>query len=139
MKCIMALDVGDKRIGVAKSDLLQVIASPYETYTRKGTDKDDIDFLYLSKLFVDLMAETVVIGMPYAMDGTDSPQTTKVRQFIEKLKTFTDLKIVTVDERLSSWAAEQMLLEGDMRREKRKQVIDKVAASIILKNYMDRV
>lgn len=136
MKRIIGLDVGDVRIGIACSDLLRIISSPLETYVRKG---DDRDFEYIGELACQKEADTIVVGLPYNMDGTDSEQTKKTRDFIEKLKTFTDCKIVAVDERLSSWAAEQMLLEGDVRREKRKKVIDKVAASIILDSYLQRL
>lgn len=136
MKRIVGLDVGDVRIGVACSDLLRVIASPYETYTRKG---DDRDFEYLANLAKEKEADTIVVGIPYSMDGTESNQTQKVRQFVETLKKYTDCKIELVDERLSSWAAEQMLLSDDVSREKRKKVIDKIAASIILESYMQRL
>jgi len=136
MKRIVGLDVGDVRIGIACSDLLRVIASPYETYTRKG---DDRDFEYLANFAKEKEADTIVVGIPYSMDGTESNQTLKVRQFIETLKKYTDCKIELVDERLSSWAAEQMLLNDDVSREKRKKVIDKIAASIILESYMQRL
>lgn len=136
MKRVIGIDYGDVRIGIACSDLLRIIASPYETYKRLG---DDRDFEYIAKLAIEKEADTIVVGVPYSMDGTESEQTKKTRTFIEKLKSFTDCKIVEIDERLSSWAAEQMLLEGDVRREDRKKVIDKVAASIILDSYLQRL
>lgn len=137
MKRIIGLDVGDVRIGIACSDLMRIIASPYETYKRKNDG--DVDFEYIAKFAKDKEADTIVCGMPYSMDGTDSEQTKKVRAFIEKLKTFTDCKIEFVDERLSSWAADQMMLQDDVSREKRKQSIDKIAASIILESYMNKL
>lgn len=136
MKRVIGIDYGDVRIGIACSDLLRIIASPYETYKRLG---DDRDFEYIAKLAIEKEADTIVVGVPYSMDGTESEQTKKTKAFIEKLKSFTDCKIVEIDERLSSWAAEQMLLEGDVRREDRKKVIDKVAASIILDSYLQRL
>ncbi|MBR1971170.1 MAG: Holliday junction resolvase RuvX [Clostridia bacterium] len=136
MKRIIGLDVGDVRIGIASSDLLRIIASPLETYKRKG---DDRDFEYIANLVKEKDADTIVCGLPYSMDGTESEQTKKTRDFAEKLQTYTDAKIVFVDERLSSWAAEQMLLDDDMSRKNRKQVIDKVAASIILETYMQKI
>lgn len=136
MKRIVGLDVGDVRIGIACSDLLRVISSPYETYVRKG---DDRDFEYIANFAIKQEADTIVVGIPYSMDGTESNQTLKVRYFIDKLKTYTDCKIELVDERLSSWAAEQILLEDDVSRKKRKKVIDKIAASIILESYMQRL
>ncbi len=133
-KRLIGLDIGHVRIGIACSDLMRIISSPYETYKRKNID--DQDFEYLAKFAKDKEADTIVCGMPYNMDGTDSEQTTRVREFIEKLKTFTDCKIVDVDERLSSWEADQMMLEDDVSREDRKLSIDKIAASIILESYM---
>ncbi len=136
MKRVIGIDYGDVRIGIACSDMLRIIASPYETYKRLG---DDRDLEYIARLAKEKDADTIVVGVPYSMDGTESEQTKKTRAFIESLKGFTDCKIVEIDERLSSWAAEQMLLEGDVRREDRKKVIDKVAASIILDSYLQRL
>ncbi|MEG1519787.1 MAG: Holliday junction resolvase RuvX, partial [Clostridia bacterium] len=111
MKRIIGLDIGDVRIGIACSDLMRIIASPYETYKRKN--EGDVDFQYIANLAKEKEADTIVCGMPYSMDGTDSKQTVKAREFIEKLKTFTDCKVVFVDERLSSWAADQMMIQDD--------------------------
>ncbi len=137
MKRIIALDVGDVRIGIASSDMLRIIASPYETYTCK---KDDRDFEYITEVVKKQDADTVVLGLPLNMDGTDSLQTEKVRAFKEKLGTYLpETKLVFVDERLTSVAAEKILLEGDMSRAKRKMTIDKIAASIILDTYLKMI
>ncbi|MFI3167431.1 MAG: Holliday junction resolvase RuvX [Bacillota bacterium] len=138
MKRIIALDVGDVRIGIASSDMLRIIASPYETYTCK---KDDRDFEYIKEVVKKQDADTVVLGLPLNMDGTDSLQTEKVRAFKEKLATYLgeEIKLVFVDERLTSVAAEKILLESDMSRAKRKMTIDKIAASIILDSYLKMI
>lgn len=138
MKRIIALDVGDVRIGIASSDMLRIIASPYETYTCKG---EEADFAYIKEVVKKQDADTVVLGLPLNMDGTDSAQTMKVRAFKEKLAIYlgSEIKLVFVDERLTSAAAEKILLEGDMSRAKRKMTIDKIAASIILDSYLKMI
>lgn len=130
---IMALDLGDTRIGIALSDTLKIIANGYETYTRK---KNDDDFKYIADLIKEKEVDTVVLGLPVNMDGTLGDRADKTKQFAEKLKEYFDVKIVYQDERLTTVSAERALLEADMRRDKRKQVIDMVAATIILQSYM---
>lgn len=131
---ILALDVGDVRIGIAMSDLLKIIATPYQTYIRRSPS---LDYEYIRNLIVDNQVELVCCGLPIMLDGTDSIQTTKVRQFIEKLQLQISVPVVFVDETLTSYSAEQVLLEANLSRQKRKQVIDKVAAAIILQQYLD--
>ena len=130
----MALDYGEVRIGIAFSDLLNIIANGYETYTRKDIEKD-LD--YLAKLCTEKEVDTIVIGLPINMDGTEGERAVATREFAEKLKSKTNLPIKFLDERLTSVSAEKLLIEADMRREKRKQVIDKISATIILQNYLD--
>lgn len=130
---IMALDLGDTRIGIALSDTLKIIANGYETYTRK---KNDDDFKYIADLIKEKEVDTVVLGLPVNMDGTLGDRADKTKQFAEKLKEYIDVKIVYQDERLTTVSAERALLEADMRRDKRKLVIDMVAATIILQSYM---
>ena len=138
MKRIIALDVGDVRIGIASSDIMRIIASPCETYIRK---KDDSDFEYINNFLKKQEADTVVVGLPLNMNGTDSLQTEKVRVFAEKLKTFMaeGILIKFIDERLTSVSAERILIEGNMSRSKRKITIDKIAASIILETYLKMI
>lgn len=133
----IALDVGDVRIGIATSDPMGIIASGYETYTK--TKSEENDFRYFSELAKQKQCDTFVLGLPINMDGTEGPRAVSVREFGEKLKQYTDIKVVFQDERLSTVSAEKALIEGGMRREKRKKVIDKVAASIILQSYLDRI
>jgi putative holliday junction resolvase len=130
----MSLDLGDARIGIAFSDLLGIIANGYETYWRKNTDED---FNYICKLIKEKEVDTVVIGLPLNMDGTSGDRALGSKAFGEKLKTFINVNVDYMDERLSTVSAEKVLIEADMSREKRKQVVDKVAATIILQNYLD--
>lgn len=136
MKRKVALDVGDVRIGVAVSDMLGITANPRETYVRKGkTFEDDIN--YFVKYAKEEDADAFVIGLPMNMDGTEGPRAEVTREFGEALKEASGLQIIYVDERLTTVSAERMLIGADVRREKRKQVIDKVAATIILQSYLD--
>jgi putative Holliday junction resolvase len=130
----MGLDVGDKRIGIALSDEGGQIAMPKETLYRKGMDKD-----------TDLLAEMadregvgeILVGMPISLDGTHGPQAQKVTKFIQKLSERLEIPVVPWDERLTTVAAERVLIEGNVSRARRRKVIDKVAATFILQSYLD--
>lgn len=130
----MALDVGDARIGLAVSDLMGIIANPLETYFRK---KNDSDFQYIADLAKAKETELIVCGLPVSMNNSENEQTAKTRAFVEKLGNYTTLPVKFIDERLTTVSAEKVLIEGNVRRENRKGVIDKVAATIILQNYLD--
>ncbi len=130
----MGLDYGDVRIGIAMSDMLGIIANGYETYSRKN---EEDDLIYLAKVIKDNQVDTVVMGLPKNMDGTSGERVELTKQFGDKLATQANVKVVYLDERLTSVSAERLLIEADVRREKRKQVIDKIAATIILQNYLD--
>lgn len=129
----MALDVGDARIGIALSDLMKMIASPLETLKVRSAD---IDTDYIAQLVKEKDVETVVVGLPLRMDGNESDQTVKTKTFAAVLENKISVPIVFQDERLTSVSAENALLEADMRRDKRKQVIDQVAAALILQAYL---
>ena len=131
---ILAVDYGDVRIGLALSDLTRIIASPYETYTRQNTTKD---LQYLADLVKEKQVGVVVYGLPLNMDGSEGDRALKTRTFAQKLSELVDCKIDFCDERLSSVSAENILLTADVSRQKRKQVIDKLAATIILQEYLD--
>lgn len=131
----MALDVGDVRIGVAVSDLMGIIANPLETYTRKGIM--DKDAQYIADLAKSHDVELFVSGLPLGLDGKENEQTAKTRQFVDALQKCSDIPIKYMDERFTTLSAERVLIEGNVRRENRKKVIDKVAATIILQNYLD--
>ena len=136
MKRKVALDIGDVRIGVAVSDMLGITANPRETYVRKGkTFEEDIAYFVNYAKVED--ADAVVIGLPLNMDGTEGPRVEVTREFGNALKEASGLEIIYVDERLTTVSAENLLISADVRREKRKTVIDKVAATIILQSYLD--
>lgn len=132
---IMALDVGDRKIGVALSDPLKITSQGLETYLRKDTKED---YKYFAELIKTKEVGILVAGLPKNMNGTEGPQAEKVREFIKELKKHTDVKVDFSDERLTTMEAEKMLISGDVSRKNRKKVIDKVAANLILQNYLKR-
>ena len=133
---IIAFDIGNKRIGVAISDPFNPMALPLETYWRKNFEKD---LNYLANLAKEKGADTIVCGLPLNFDGSKSEQTALTESFVEELKKRTDIPIVFQDERFTTMEARRVLIEADMRREKRKDVIDKIAASYILEDYMRKI
>ena len=133
---IMALDIGDVRIGIAISDLMHIIANPLETYTRKGNLQADAE--YIADIAKEKDVELMISGLPLGLKGEENVQTAKTREFVDKLKEICDVPIEYLDERFTTISAERVLIEGNVRREKRKKVIDKVAATIILQNYLDK-
>jgi putative Holliday junction resolvase len=126
--------VGSKTIGVAVSDELGITAQGVTTLTRKELSDDSAQLL---KVVEEYKAERIVVGLPKNMNGTLGPAAQMVLSLIEELQKSVTLPIVTWDERLSTMAAERTLLEADVSRKKRKQVIDKVAAILILQGYLD--
>lgn len=133
---IIAFDIGDKRVGVAASDPLGIMALPMKTYWRKGFEKD---LVALAELAAQNCAEKIVCGLPLDFDGRECEQTQKTREFIEGLKRYTSIPIITADERFTTKMARRVLIEADMSREKRKDVIDSVAASYILEDYLRKI
>lgn len=136
MKRKIALDVGDVRIGVAVSDLLGITANPRETYVRKKGDTN-ADIAYFCEYAKREDADAFVLGLPKNMDGTEGDRAVVTRQFGDMLEETSGLPVLYQDERLTTVSAERMLIDADVRREKRKKVIDKVAATIILQSYLD--
>lgn len=136
MKRKIALDVGDVRIGVAVSDLLGITANPRETYVRKKGDTN-ADISYFCEYAKREEADAFVLGLPKNMDGTEGDRAVVTRQFGDMLQEASGLPVLYQDERLTTVSAERMLIDADVRREKRKKVIDKVAATIILQSYLD--
>lgn len=136
----LALDVGDKTIGVAVSDPMLITAQGITTIERVGIRKDTGKVLDLIK---EHDCDTVVIGLPKKLDGTDSIQTEKVYEFKTRLENklkgsgMGHIKLVYQDERLTTVMAEKVLIEADVSRSKRKKVIDKQAAVLILQSYLD--
>lgn len=135
MKRKIALDVGDKRIGVAVSDLMGICANPRETYNRRGSDEEDA--AYFADYAKKEDADAFVVGLPKNMDGTEGDRAKITREFGALLESVSGLPVIYQDERLTTVSAERMLIDADVRRDKRKKVIDKVAATIILQSYLD--
>ena len=133
---IMALDVGDVRIGIALSDLMGIIANPLETYTRKGDRCKDVE--YIVNLAKSKEVTLFVSGLPLDLKGRESAQSIKTREFMDEIKSACDIPVEFLDERFTTLSAERVLIDGNVRREDRKKVIDKLAATIILQNFLDR-
>lgn len=132
---IMGLDVGDKTIGVALSDPLGWTAQGLEVIRRGNHIKQD--FARLQEIVKEYEVESILVGFPKNMNGTVGPQGEKVLCFVEQLMENINLPVKTWDERLSTVAAEKLLLQADVSRSKRKKVIDKMAAAVILQGYLD--
>lgn len=131
---IMGLDIGDKTIGVAVSDIMGLTAQGVTTIKRVGKKKDIEE---IKKIVLEKQVNKIVSGLPKNMNGTIGTQGEKVQKFCELLKQEINLPIEFWDERLSTVAAERSLIEGNVRRENRKKVIDMLAAVIILQGYLD--
>lgn len=132
---IAALDVGEKRVGIAISDAFGWTAQGLETYHRTEESKD---CGYIAALLREKGAERIVVGLPRNMNGSLGPQAEYVRAFVRALSAHTDVPVEYWDERLSTAAARRTLIEADVSRKKRRQVIDKMAAVHILQGYLDR-
>lgn len=133
---IAGLDLGDKTIGVALSDLRRSVATPVEVIRR---EKFTVDAARLLDLLSSRGAAAIILGLPLNMDGSEGPRVQSTRAFARNLEKLTPLPITFWDERLSTVAAERALLEADTSRKGRKEVIDKVAASYILQGALDRM
>ncbi|MFV8826822.1 Holliday junction resolvase RuvX [Alkalihalobacterium sp. APHAB7] len=133
---ILGLDVGTKTIGIAVSDELGWTAQGIETYRRKEDDPT-ADVNYIVNLANEYKVGSIVVGLPKNMNGTIGPSGEACQQFAENIKEHVDCPVILWDERLTTVAAERMLISADVSRKKRKQVIDKMAAVIILQGYLD--
>jgi putative holliday junction resolvase len=133
---VAGLDLGDKTIGVAISDLRRQVATPVETLRRV---KFTPDAQALLALLDRRGAKGIVLGLPLNMDGSEGPRVQATRAFARNLSALTPLPICFWDERLSTVAAERALLEADASRKRRKEVIDAVAAGYILQGALDRM
>lgn len=129
----MALDIGDKRIGIAVSDPFNEYALPVKTYERKNLTSD---LAFFSALVKEKSATAVVCGLPVNFDGTPSVQTERAQYFIDKLKSTLNIPVYTADERLTTVEAHRTLIEEDYSREKRKKYVDALAATYILEGYL---
>lgn len=131
---LMGLDVGEKTVGIALSDPLGWTAQALTTLRRRNLEQD---LKALEELINSYEVEELVIGLPLNMNGSEGPAAEKARAFGTALQEATGLSIIYQDERLSTVAAQRVLLEGDVSRAGRKKAIDKVAAAYILQGYLD--
>lgn len=132
----LGLDVGEKTIGVAVSDPLGFTAQGISTIRRKKLEDDINEILTYCKQYD---VDTIVVGLPKNMNGTVGPQGEKMIEFSEILKNLSGLKVEMWDERLTTVAAHRAMIEADLSRAKRKQIVDKIAATYILQGYLDRI
>lgn len=132
---ILGIDLGEKRVGLAASDALGITAQGLETIQLKGEHEICSKIM---KVVKEKNIGKIVFGLPRNMNGTLGPQAQKVQKIAEKIKDLSNLPIDFEDERLSTMSAEKVLLEADTSRAKRKKVIDRLAAVIILQSYLDR-
>lgn len=132
----MGLDIGSVTVGVSLSDGLKMIASSY-TVIRYEQENEEL-FQKIVDIIKKEEVDEVIVGMPYHMNGDFSLGCERTRRFEEQIKKLIDIKIVEVDERMSTVTAQNALLSFDVSRKKRKQVVDKVAATVILQSYLDR-
>lgn len=135
MNRLMGLDVGSKTIGVAISDPLFITAQSLETIQRTDLEKD---LERLEKIIVEYSIIKIVVGLPYHMNYSLGKEAQRIMNLTNRLRDRTGIEVVYQDERLSTKSANQVLMESKVRREKRKAVIDKIAASYILQTYLDR-
>lgn len=131
---IIGLDPGERRIGVAVSDPTGTIASPVRYIDTKADDVDQI----LVELCRTTGAETIVVGLPISLDGSEGPSARRTREFAAHVRDVTGLEVVLQDERFTSHTAEAALISGGVKRRTRKEKRDQVAAAVMLQSYLDR-
>ncbi len=134
---IMGLDYGDKTVGVAVSDEMLLIAQPVETIKRERANKLRQTYARIEALIKEYNIEKIVTGLPLNMDSTEGLRCMKTREFAKNLERRTGIEIIFWDERLTTAAADSVLDEGGVHKDRRKQYIDKLAASMILQGYLD--
>ena len=135
-RAICGLDLGDKTIGIAVSDLRRMVATPIHIIRRTKFTEDAAALL---AILTERTIAGIILGLPLNMDGSEGPRVQSTRAFARNLVKLTDLPITFWDERLSTVAAERALLEGDTSRKRRAEVIDQVAAGYILQGALDRL
>ena len=134
MPRILGVDYGERRMGFAVSDEAEIIAMPLCVVAVLGSRQAAIE---VARLVLEKQAGTVVVGLPLNMNGSRGQAAEAVAQFVERLRQTISIPVTTWDERLSSKAAERILIDADVRRQKRKGVIDQLAAQIMLQSYLD--
>lgn len=134
---IMGLDYGSKTVGAAVSDPLLITAQGIETIWRKSPDKLRQTLARIEELVKEYEVEKIVLGLPKNMNNTEGERCEKTREFGQMLEKRTGLEVIFWDERLTSAAAGQIMMESGVRREDRKEYVDKIAAGLILQGYLD--
>ncbi len=131
----MGIDYGDKRIGIALTDALCIISSPYEVFINNSMQQS---IEHINKLIVENNVDEVAVGLPLNMDGSEGERAKLHREFGKALEDFSGVKVYFIDERLTSAEAEEILIQSGVRREKRKELIDKISAQIILQTFLNQ-
>ncbi len=134
---IMGLDFGSKTVGVAVSDSLLITAQGLEIIRRKEENKLRRTLARIEELIEEYEVEEIVLGLPRNMDASEGVRVELTREFQEKLERRTGLQVTLWDERLTTVSAEKIMMESGVRREKRKDYVDKIAATLILQGYLD--
>lgn len=133
---VLGLDLGSKTLGIAISDALGLTAQGVETFKFPENDYDQA-LEYVRKIVEKEQIKTIVLGYPKNMDGTIGERGTISQTFAERLKSMLNVNVVLWDERMTTMIAEKLLISANVSRSKRKQVIDKMAATVILQSYLD--
>lgn len=131
----IGIDFGLARIGIALSDEMKILATPYETYKTKDFDSD-IEFF--DDLIKSKKVDTIVIGLPKNMKGEEQEIAQKTKNFAEHLQKKSQCKLIYIDERLTSVFVDRIMISADVKWQDRKKLIDKLSAATILQNYLDR-
>ena len=134
---IMGLDFGSKTVGVALSDSLLITAQGLEIIGRKEENKLRRTLARIDERIQEYEVTEIVLGLPKNMNGTEGERVALTREFAEKLERRTGLPVIFWDERLTTVAADKAMMEAGIRRERRKEYVDKIAASLILQGYLD--
>ena len=134
MERCLGLDLGEKRIGISLSDALGWTAGPLSAVQRIGWKKD---LAALRSLIAEHEVQRVVVGLPIQMDGTEGEMARRTQEFVARFRLTVSIPVETWDERLTTVQAERILVEADLRRDKRREVIDSLAACLILQGYLD--
>lgn len=134
---ILGLDYGSVTVGVAVSDALLITAQPLEVIKRKSETKLRQTLARLEELIAKYEVEKIILGYPKNMNNTLGERVLRTEEFKEKLEKRTGLEVILWDERLTTVSAMEVLKEGNVRRENRKNVVDKIAATLILQGYLD--
>lgn len=133
---VIGLDLGTKTLGIASSDISQIIASVYKTINFQ-TDDYDFAIQELKKVVEELKPEKIILGLPKNMNGSIGFQAEKTLLFKERIEKEIGLEVVMIDERLTSRMAHNIMIQADLSRKKRKTKVDKLAATLILQSYLD--